>query len=247
MGMVIALTFSGFAAWRCLGTEPADDWEKKHDMGNRYEGLRDFPVGAGPVIDVRGFFAFRELLDPSADTSLKVKFYLAEASHPVRITASEIHRKIFYWMRAKDRTWTAGWNTFAPWPTRDVMRHAGVGIDSLAVLVRIDGQPAGSGTIAPAVLCSSTCNVRLSDYVLYLVPSKNLTGITYTVNSRGNQSLVSGALGPKSADVAFPLAFSLSGVPDGHMTITISSPVQDSVGVPPETVFAFDHIANPQH
>ena len=245
MGMVLALAFSGVARW-CLGAEPADDWEKKHDRGNRYEGIRDVPVGAGPVIDIRGFLAFREELASDADTSLKVEFYLTQPSNSVRITACEIHRNTFYWMRAKDRAWAAGWNTFAPWPTRDVMRQAGVGTVNLAILVRVDGRPAGGGTLAPAVLCGSTCNVRLSKYVLYLVPGENLAGITYTVKSSGGKLRVSGALGPKPAEEEFPLEFSLPDVPDGHMTITITSPVRDSVGVPPETVFEFEHTAPPR-
>lgn len=156
---------------------------KKNDKGNRYEGSVAQQVAATSVVEMIGFHAFRQDFRPNQDVTLRVDFYTPEAAPKARVTARELHRKSFYWMEAKQQSWKGGWNRFAPWPVRDVLRNMEIGSDELLVLVRLDGFSTGGGAVAPAFVSTSDASVAVREYHAYFLPGKNLDVVSYELRS----------------------------------------------------------------
>lgn len=122
-------------AIKALAQDTVDaTWEKEHDRGNRYEGREQIPVGR-PELELRSFVGSREKYEE--DVELKVRFFLPEAL-PVSLEAREIRDEKQYLMRAKTVEWEAGrWNTFGPWPTREVLDLEGVAHWNLGLRVEV--------------------------------------------------------------------------------------------------------------
>jgi hypothetical protein len=215
-----------------------------HDFVNRLEGTRRFPVAAAPVIELIGFQAFRAPFRPDDDVDLNVAFFVPTNSSHVRLTAREYVRNEFYWMEAKPRPWTRGWNVFAPWPVRDALRRHRIGDSNLVVLARLDGYRTGGGSVTPVFVRTSTDGVAATEYRAFFVTGKRLSAVRYTLTSLAPSAIVrQGRFGAKPGLTPFTIVIPVQGLAAGPMRLTVTCDVADEV--PPTSEFAFDFYHQP--
>lgn len=93
-----------------------EEWYRKNDRGNRYEGRISIKVGRPPPIEFLSFLSFREQFDKNV--TMKVRFSLTDDS-PAIVYARELDELKHYWMESEQELeWDAGtWNQFTPWLT----------------------------------------------------------------------------------------------------------------------------------
>jgi len=155
-------------------TTGAGPIEGLKDFVNRLEGTSYQQHGNE---DLRLVSIQRSAEKFSRDSKLKVRFYLPTVSRETKYTVfveaqekQDFHR---YFMQVKDQPWTqSSWNTFEPWPTRDIIDPLGIESGNLAVRAgyRLENH---SSVMLPVDLYSKDL-VQSKTYTFYFVPSEDL-------------------------------------------------------------------------
>jgi hypothetical protein len=129
-----------------VASSRANDGMKEFE--NRFEGTAGKPHG-NEDLELLGIHRVFDKFSRGAN--LRVQFYLptvraiareASVAKRVFLEAVEIQDTMHYSMRSKERNWDEGkWNTFEPWPTKDVIDPLGLDPTNIAVLAgyRDDG------------------------------------------------------------------------------------------------------------
>lgn len=105
---------------------------QKQDFGNRFEGA--FVNDGNPDLDVLGFLRTPVEFGPAE--TISVTFYLpvVSSSAGVLIEAQELVKSHAYFMQSKPFPLKAGgWNSFRPWPAKDVLIPLDIDAANLAV------------------------------------------------------------------------------------------------------------------
>jgi hypothetical protein len=144
------------------------EWKDRNTWSNRYEGVQVIRQMGADHVELIGLHAYKEPFTPDSDAVLSVRFDAPAPNNPT-IYAREISGPVHYWMETKSRAWDAGaTNTFAPWPTADVLRQARIGSDNLAVTVRLSGS--SPEVLAPAVIFHRTRPATLTQLEAVFIP-----------------------------------------------------------------------------
>jgi len=199
-----------------------EKWKKQNDHGNRYEGRIGIPAG-NPPLELLSFVGGSAPLPAGAppDVALKICFFLPDSS-PAFISARELEEEKQYWMEAKQTSWKPQkWNTFTPWPTKDVLRREEIPLSNLGVTVRLG--EINKPRFVPAVLFSETALVAVTSYKLHLRPGGTLKRVDYELFDDKRKSIKSASLfGERIAGAPFTLELDARGLAEGwkHLNIT---------------------------
>jgi hypothetical protein len=150
---------------------------------NRDEGLRDLNREGGIGLRLVSFTGWREPVRLADAPVLKVGFFLTRP-RKVFLTAVELrrHGSSHYQMQPVLKDWSAGWQEFAPWPTKDVLVPARIDPADVGVVARLDDNvEEGSGWVAPVLVYTSERPVRPPRYVLDFLPRNSLAKVDYMV------------------------------------------------------------------
>src|SRR5262249_43746155 len=126
------------------------------DRGNRMEGLIVIPRSKLPVT-VLSFSGYMEPFGTSDSVALQVRFYSPQASEAY-IVSHDLDGQSQYRMRSKPGySASAGWNSFCPWPTNEVLQGAKLDSDSIGALVQLRNEliPGANQTVAPVFVFHS--------------------------------------------------------------------------------------------
>lgn len=211
----------------------ADEWKRRNDRGNRYEGRIEIPVGR-PDLELLSFVGFREPFND--EVILRVRFFLPRPSE-VFIQGRELQEQKQYWMESKPATWKAGaWNEFGPWPTREVISRDGTPWWNLGVLIRLRTQTTNGGEVVPAFVYHGDLPGSVTKYTVHLRPNATLRKVTYTLyriaqreRIQVKSSTISGSL---IAGNPFSLTFHVQDLPEGSMSLHIQGAFKNRVGGP---------------
>lgn len=208
-----------------------DEWRRRNDRGNRYEGRIEIPVGR-PDLELLSFVGFQEAFDH--DVTLKVRFFLPSHSE-VFIQGRELQEQKQYWMESKPSAWKArAWNEFGPWPTREVLGRDGTPWWNLGVVIRLRKQTTNGGELVPAFVYHSTLPRSVTEYIVYLRPNSTLKKVTWSLyRIANNQKVEMKTLwGEKIAGEPFSVTFKVRGVPEGPMVLHIQGKFKNRMGGP---------------
>lgn len=213
-------------------------WKKQNEKENRYEGTKTVEVGLAPI-ELISFYNFQETFTP--DDILQVRFYRHD-DVDVYLTARELVTREFYWMEAKPQTWQVGWNEFGPWPVAEVLAKLEVPPDNLGVLIRLEKE-SGSGAVSPAILYHSSLPTEIEHYTIYFKPGKSLTGGEYEIykGCQSREFFEGGRIGRQTAEIPFPIKFSLPESWEGLVMFKITVNVKNKV-TPASHEYCFYHI-----
>jgi hypothetical protein len=240
--------FAAFAA--VIGAQtPTAQWKAMNDRDNRFEGTRVPTEVAAKPPELISFYAAREPFDPAVDPEIAVDF-IAPAAGPRSLTARELVPILHYWMEAKPGNAVRGLNTFAKWMTGDVLRDAKIGVDDLAIVVRLES-PSEVPRVAPAILrrATSVTPTEITSYNATFRSELPLSQTSFTItsdcNSPSGAKLVERALGRKYARIGFPVTFDLGAAPAGYVTLTLRYKVAEIADPSPDLKYCFWHQRNP--
>jgi hypothetical protein len=218
-----------------------DEWRKRNDRGNRYEGRVSIEV-AKPDLRLLSFFASREAFEKNVD--LHVRFFLPAPAH-VFIQARELREIKKYWMEAKPGQWEAGrWNEFAPWPTGSVLIREGVPYWNLGVLIRINNSTTSGRELLPAIVYHSALRGPITHYTMHLQPTTTLRNVQFSlsqmVDNKERNTRTWESTTEKVAGQPFSIDFDLAGQPEGWMRLIIEGFYSNRPGGPLQ-VYTFYH------
>lgn len=191
---------------------------------NRMEGMRGVQTG-GAGIELLSFVAFREPLDVSSAPVLKIRFFLPSAGN-VYIKAVELrrHGSSHYQMKPLQVAWMAGWQEFAPWPTKDVLKPEEIPLSELGIVARLGKDRAGSGHLAPIILCAGKCPQHVRHYVLDLRPAATLSKIDYQITHVDSGRVVAvNHIENVAANAPFKIKFDLTNELAGEYRLLIKA------------------------
>jgi hypothetical protein len=217
-------------------------WCRENNKTNRCEGALTQQVAASSVVEMIGFHAYRQDFRSANDVTLRVRFYAPDAAPKARVTARDFDRKSFYWMETAPRAWQKGWNRFAPWPVRDVLRSMKLNSDSLLVFVRLDGLSFGSGMVAPAFITTSDAPAGVREYHVYLLPGKDLKSVTYELRSvRSGKVESHGSLDRQATQTPFLIRIPAANLEAGLMRLDLKCGVARQPGPAAHFSWTFEH------
>ncbi|MEL6672774.1 MAG: hypothetical protein AAFR61_11305 [Bacteroidota bacterium] len=143
------------------------------DRGNRYEGTKEKPVSAKPLILVAALaYPGIEPYQKWQDQSLKVAFY-APKNLGFQVHARETDGHIIYRMDSKPSQAPRGWHEFTPWEVDEVLTRVELFANNLGVLVNFD---LPGKVIAPAVVYHTRKPQQVNSYHFSFLP---LAGLSY--------------------------------------------------------------------
>ena len=220
-----------------LQAQTSEDWKRRNDRGNRYEGLVSISTG-NPDLEVLSFTGFFEPFRGNVD--LKMKFFMPFSANPF-IIAHELDDQRQYWMEVKSAAWRSGtWNEFSPWPTNDVIAKEVIPWDNIGVLIKLNA----GNQLAPAFVYHRYLPDRVQQYSFYLRSNRNLKNVrltlegTNTASKRTTQTL---NLGKQAASVPFSAHLNLNGFKEGMVRVIITRELRDSPQSLPVREYVFYH------
>ena len=231
---VCVLTFLSFLVTAsvvpCFGQ--GDDWKRKNDRGNRWEGTIQLPVSQ-PDLVLLSLTSFRQKVED--DTELKVRFFLPGGTE-ARVEARELQENVHYWMESKPiEAQETGWQVFGPWPVSEVLSRNSVSFTNIGVLVRLRSEGGGEKHLAPAMIYDSERPKTAGRYTFLFRPSIPLRSLEYTAYLVGDETekVASASLaGNKARGVPFPIELDLSEVPAGLVRLEIRGRYRSRTGGP---------------
>lgn len=214
-----------------------DDWKRRNDKGNRYEGLISIQTG-NPDLEVLSFTCMLEEYGKE-DVVLRVKFF-SNAKGDLSVTAQEIETDRQYYMVAKRKNWQAGeWNVFGPWPTKDVIKKEDILSDNLGVLIS-----GGGNQLQPAFVYHSQPPATANAYRMHLRSNKTFASAQvslYGTPGRGQPNPKTWGLAKQVAGMTFRIDLDVSGYGKGPMRLVIKRRPEAGGAPPPEREYRFYH------
>jgi len=220
MGLVRSRVGALFAASVLLNQQGLQQFS------NRLEGLATQP-NAGQSWELRSFVSFVEPYSPTTTANLSVRYYVPTNDRSF-IEGREIVPLQNYLMLPTQNIADAGWRTFTPWPTGDVLIPKGIGSDQLGMVIWI-GEPNRNVTkYAAAMIYHSPPPAKISKYTLVFRTRNALKPFTLHV--------VSDRAGAYHATYPHPavddrstvtLEFDATPIPEGWTTASLSAGHQD--------------------
>jgi hypothetical protein len=202
-----------------VSAQVTDQWRRKSDRGNRYEGTIQIPV-SGPALELRSFVA---TLEPfSSSVELYVRFFLP-SDELATVFAQELEDRRHYWMESKPGPWAARqWNKFGPWYTRTVLDVEKVPYGNLGVLVQA-GSPADP-LLLPAYVYHSSPPRPASVYRLYFRTRSSLRSVVWSLYTADGTKLITHPLpGERLPGETFAIDLSAEGLPRSEMRLEIEA------------------------
>lgn len=187
--------------------------------GNRCEGTRELPISSAPSLEVLSFSRGSRSILPAANGEITLSFYLpAGAASSAGIEARELVADRLYEMRPTRTSWPPGWNSFAPWPARDVLQPLGVRLDNLGVLA---SSPAGTLAELVAVVPAGLASAGSRDtYYLLFRTRDDLRKADWSVrDTAGAQQPRGGSLRDIAGGTPTAIRFDLRGLAEGYYRI----------------------------
>jgi hypothetical protein len=153
------------------------------DFGNRLEGTT---TQLNALSDFTFVALHRHFERFSKDSTLSVSFFLpsvATDNTRVFLEALELQDSLHYFMSSKQGNWQSGaWNTFHPWPTKDVIDPYGIASDNVGVRAayQIGKQ---TRVYLPVDIQSSNGLIGERTYTFYYVTAQDLQSIEISVTN----------------------------------------------------------------
>lgn len=157
-------------------------------FGNRLEGTTVHPDALNDFTLVavhRNFSSFPH------NANLNVRFFLprlpGNPSKDVVVEAVELQDSVHYLMRSKTATWRDGtWNTFGPWPTKDVIDSLDIESDNLGVLAKY--QIANRLPVyLPVDVYQKDEQLRGGAYTFHFITGQELQALEISVTNRAGR------------------------------------------------------------
>jgi hypothetical protein len=151
------------------------------EFSNRFEGTT---TQLNALSDFTFVALHRHFERFSRDSILSVRFFLpslATDDSKVFLEAVELQDSLHYLMSSKPRYWQRrAWNTFRPWPTRDVIDPYGIASDNIGVRAAYQ---VGKTTAVylPVDTYSTDKQVVKRGYTFYYVTAQDLQSIEISV------------------------------------------------------------------
>lgn len=167
--------------------------QQLRQFANRVEGT---VVQPNALDDFRIVGLHRSFQPVQRNSTLSVRFFVPDSSAgtATKVTVSAIERQDLkhYLMRSADNlAWRPGrWNTFAPWPTADVMDGLNIPWANLGVVALYGsaGTQHPARVYLPVDVFSSSAPGTLGKYVLHVFIGHDIQSLTaLTVGSNGAQ------------------------------------------------------------
>ncbi len=240
---VFLLSIAGLLASVALAFAQADEqWKKRNDLGNRYEGRIGMPVN-NPRLELLSFVEGSSNFPPGAppDVTLKIRFFLPADAPPAFVAARELEEQKQYWMEAKQTSWKPRtWNEFSPWPTKEVLHKEAISLTNLGVTVQLG--EATRNRFAPAIFSSDSALGAVISYTLYLRPGATLKRVDYLLSPSGigAKPREKALFGEKLAGVPFALKVDVADLPEGPMRLKVVGIHKNKDGGP-VTEYEFYH------
>lgn len=150
------------------------------DFGNRFEGTT---LQLNALSDLT-FVALHRHFEPfSKNSTVSVSFFLPRLADDSKVflEALELQDSLHYFMYSKQQLWQPGaWNTFRPWPTRDVLDPSGIASDNVGVRAAVQ---VGNKTrmYLPVDVYSTNPPVKQQKYTFYYVTAQDLQSVNVSV------------------------------------------------------------------
>lgn len=189
-------------------SQPNDNWRKKNDLGNRYEGVVTLEVGAGSI-KLLSLTIYKEKYN--TNDTLRVKFYLHRMfdNNAVKVVAQELTKLQFYWMESKPSNWQQGWNEFSPWPVDLLLKPLDINANNLGITIEI-GKINNYSLFAPAIVYHSTVPQSFINYKSYFFPVRPIYHGRYWIYRIDNNELLEYKIFKRHpAEQPFPIYFQL--------------------------------------
>jgi hypothetical protein len=153
------------------------------EFGNRFEGTKT-QLNAQSEFTLVALHRHFERF--SKHSTLSVSFFLPPLpadNSKVFLEARELQDSLHYFMHSKDRNWQRGaWNTFRPWPTKDVIDPYRIASDNVGVQAAYQ---IGKETrvYLPVDIYSTNKPTVGGKYTFYYVTSRDLQSIDISVTN----------------------------------------------------------------
>lgn len=121
--------------WSPLLAQPADEWFKQNDRGNRFEGSYSQKV-SNPSVNLVSLTASTAKYTLGQGQQLQVRFYNPGVTE-YDLHAEELNVTQFYWMQEKNKSSAKGWQQFAGWQVDMMLKRLSIDARNLGVLVRL--------------------------------------------------------------------------------------------------------------
>jgi hypothetical protein len=200
-----------------------DAWRRKHDLGNRYEGLIDIPT-ASSVLDVLSFTSFFQPFDRAEEWRVR---YYSPIKATVMIYARDLDEQVQYWMESYPQSASPHqWSEFQKWDTGPVLIRENVAATRVGVTAKLSD--ADGSTYIPAMVYPANTPIpaQIASYRIQLRANFNISRLDYTVTGvtpRGSASPVLHLPGERVAGAPFPLDVDVQKFSDGPMRVVISA------------------------
>jgi hypothetical protein len=162
------------------------------DFENRVEGTT---ARFNAAFDWRLVGLHRSIGEFGPNSDLQLRFFLPEDGGPeVAIEATELVDFKHYLMRAKPSTaWRPGeWNTFGPWPTRDVIDPLQIRADNLAILGSYKHR-VGTVYLPVDLRTSASPAPSRRGYTLYFETTRDIQTLSVLVNAEDGRAALPSA------------------------------------------------------
>ncbi len=163
--VVVTVAFGAVLAAGPALSQPRVDYR---DRGDRFEGVRRFPVSGYTIELLAAQATYKEPLPAGTTPAIyRLRFFL-ERPAPAHVVVREVDNRHSYWLdKLQPATpWRAGFANQFAWPTSDVIgKLPGLGLYDLGVVVRLGSEsPSDLETVAPAVLYHSALPAAIAGY-----------------------------------------------------------------------------------
>ncbi len=153
------------------------------DFGNRFEGTT---IQLNALNDLTFVALHRHFERFSTGSTLSISFFLPRLTgnnNKVFLEALELQDSLHYFMTSKPRSWQPGaWNTFYPWPTKDVIDPFGVASDNIGVRAALQ---VGNKTrmYLPVDVYPTNPPHKQQKYTFYYVTGQDLQSVEVSVTN----------------------------------------------------------------
>jgi len=169
-------------------------WKKKHDLGNRYEGLIDIQTG-NPTLELLSFTGYFRPFDGKQEW--RVEFFSPARTAGI-VIAREVEEQHQYWMESKPiQASPQQWSKFNGWNTGDVLVPTEAAPSNIGITVRIS---AGEVEYLPAFVFPANArpiSIAVESYNLQLRSDRPLDQVKYSISGKrqGRRLSTTGNLG----------------------------------------------------
>ncbi len=158
--------------------------QDKFHYNNRWEGVLHKNVSGS--FRMLSFTSEKPTAYTDKDT-LQIHFFMEDTTKTLIKSSKIFQDKVNYQMQVENQKWSKGWNTFTPWPTKDVLIKQNISAKNLAVLIK------GRNNIyIPArVTKSSQKSIKtINKYAVHFFTPANIVELNYTVTSNVSQKVI---------------------------------------------------------